>query len=83
MAEAKKRMKSIGWPEIDADALASSYILKVLTTLGKWSAKMAGLKHELNDFEQTEQVVKLLSCTGNILGQVFYWGFSMRLTIQS
>ena len=58
-------MKAIGWPEIDADALASSYVLMVLTTLGKWSAKMAGLQHELNEFEPTEQVTKLLSRSSN------------------
>ena len=63
VAEAKKRMKSIGWPEIDADALASSYVLKVLTTLGRWSAKISGLKHELDDFEKSEQITKLLSCS--------------------
>lgn len=46
-----KLLKTITWPEMDADGLPSSYITRVLTCLAKWSAKLAGLHETITSFD--------------------------------
>ena len=41
-------LKQITFPEMDDDALPSSYITKVLTCLGKWQVKMGDLSMKLS-----------------------------------
>ena len=41
-------LKQITFPEMDDDGLASSYIGKVLTCLGKWQVKMGDLSVKLS-----------------------------------
>lgn len=38
-----KLLRTITWPEMDSDALPSSYITRVLTCTAKWNAKLLGL----------------------------------------
>ena len=59
--DAKKRMKAIGWPEMDADGLASSYLIKIQVCVNKWGTKIMGLERELKDFQGTEKVTKPLA----------------------
>ena len=54
----RKQMKAIMWPEMDSDGLASSYTLKVLQTLGKWSMRMQTLM-EVMDTCRSDHVVEL------------------------
>ena len=49
-ADAKKRMKSIGFPEMDSDALPSSFVLKVNICIGKWTTKLLALDKEMSNF---------------------------------
>lgn len=42
-----KMLKKITFPDMDDDALPSTYCIKVLTCLGKWSAKMYDLAEQL------------------------------------
>ena len=46
-AAAGKMLKKITFPEMDDDALPSTYCIKVLGCLGKWSAKMYDLAEQL------------------------------------
>ena len=46
-----KTLKSVSWPEMDDDALPSSYVQKVLNCLGKWQLKMGQLQNTMGDFE--------------------------------
>ena len=58
ISDAQKRMKAIGWPEMDADALASSYLIKVQICINKWSTKIMGLEEDLKTWERNEKVKK-------------------------
>ena len=46
-----KQLKAITWPDMDDDALASSYVPKVLTCLGKWQVKMSELMDVLSNYD--------------------------------
>ena len=46
-----KTLKTVSWPEMDDDALPSSYVQKVLNCLGKWQLKMGQLQNTMGDFE--------------------------------
>ena len=59
-AEAKKRMRSIGFPEMDADGLPSAYGIKVTVCLGKWVAKLAAFDKEMEKLDHCDKVTKLL-----------------------
>ena len=59
-ADAKKRMRSIGFPEMDADGLPSSYSIKVTACLVKWVAKIAAFDKEMEKLDQCDKVSKLL-----------------------
>ena len=58
-AEIKKNLKAISYPEMDEDALPSSFITKVLTTAEKWDVKLAAMKKELSD-DRSEKANTLL-----------------------
>ena len=60
-------MKAIMWPEIDNDGLMSSYVLKVLTVMGKWSMRMTNLV-EILDSCKSDRVAELPGCL--VLGSV-------------
>lgn len=51
--DAEKIAKSITWPAMDDDALPSSYIMRVLTCVSKWSVKMVGLTDMIASLEKT------------------------------
>ena len=59
-AEAKKRMRAIGFPGMDADGLPSAYSLKVTVCLGKWVAKIAAFEKDLETVTQSDKLRKLL-----------------------
>ena len=52
----RKQLKAISWPDMDADGLPSSYVLKVLGTMGKWSLRMSNLCKELQEFGREKNV---------------------------
>ena len=79
-ADCKKRMKSIGYPEMDGDGLPSSYIVKVVGCLGKWTAKIEGLKEQLGAFKKSPKTTKTLDFTsGNHNLPVSFCGFRLQL----
>ena len=49
IADQRKTLKSIMFPQFDADGLPSSYALKVTQCLAKWRAKMSGLADTVGD----------------------------------
>ena len=49
IADQRQTLKSIMFPQFDADGLPSSYALKVGQCLGKWRAKMSGLSDTVSD----------------------------------
>ena len=48
VSDASKMLKRISFPEMDDDALASTYIMKVLGCISKWQAKASSLSAELD-----------------------------------
>ena len=50
VADKRKALKQIMWPELDSDALPSSYCVRILQTLGKWKAKLMSLETSLEPF---------------------------------
>ena len=46
-----KQLKAITWPDMDDDALASSYVTKVLTCLGKWQVRMSDLMDVMGNYD--------------------------------
>ena len=59
-ADVKKNLKSISFPEMDADGLPSSYIVKVVNCLGKWIAKLQAVTDQLDDLKKTPKSEKQL-----------------------
>ncbi|CAE7717972.1 unnamed protein product [Symbiodinium sp. CCMP2592] len=59
-ADVKQRMKSIGFPDMDADGLPSSYILKVVVCLGKWNTKITALADQMQQVKKTEKSDKII-----------------------
>lgn len=55
MESGKKQLKTMTWPLMDSDALASSYITKVLTCLSKWRVKLQGLQEVVGSMESADQ----------------------------
>ena len=53
-ASHRQQMRSIQWPAMDSDALPSSYTMKVLTNMGKWSTKLTNLGQCLKDLGSDE-----------------------------
>lgn len=51
-----KTLKTVSWPEMDDDALPSSYVQKVLNCLGKWQLKMSQLQNTMGDFESESTI---------------------------
>lgn len=51
-----KTLKAVSWPEMDDDALPSSYVQKVLNCLGKWQLKMSQLQNTMGDFESESTI---------------------------
>lgn len=57
----QKTLKAMSWPLMDdPDALASSYISKILTCLSKWSVKMQTMVETLNGIEHENGNLELL-----------------------
>ena len=48
-----KALKAINFPEMDADALPSSFVGKVLACCGKWQIKMQKLVQQLDPDDAT------------------------------
>ena len=48
MAAEAKSLKQVSFPEMDSDALPSSYVMKVLACMGKWQMKMHDLGSQLD-----------------------------------
>ncbi|CAE7310029.1 unnamed protein product [Symbiodinium sp. CCMP2592] len=66
-SDVKQRIKSISFPDMDADGLPSSYIVKVVQCLGKWNAKIQGVKDQLEQFKKSEKTDKILTKASTIL----------------
>ena len=60
----RKQTKAISFPEMDDDALPSSYALKVLSAIGKWQLKMDDLVDNLDKKNSTMK---------EWLGCIQYW----------
>ena len=56
--DTKKALKSISFPLMDDDALASSYVQKVLGALSKWRVKMHSLCTIMEDLDQPPDSLK-------------------------
>ncbi|CAE7030228.1 unnamed protein product [Symbiodinium sp. CCMP2456] len=54
-ADAKKRLKAISFPDMDADGLPSSYIIKVVNCLGKWAAKVQAVTDQLAEVKRIQK----------------------------
>ena len=52
----KKNLKAVMWPEMDSDALPSSYLLKVFAALEKWDVKLSSIVEAVQD-ETTDKSV--------------------------
>lgn len=63
-----KTLKSVSWPEMDDDAVPSSYVGKVLACLGKWQLKVGQLQAYLEEFDKAD------SCISGLLGYTFTHG---------
>ena len=51
----RKTLKTITWPLMDEDALASTYVTKVLTCLSKWRVKLQAVVDVFNlDEDETD-----------------------------
>ena len=50
VADQKKALKQILWPDMDLDGLPSGYCVKVIQCLGKWQAKITALRATLSTF---------------------------------
>ena len=62
-ADVKKRMKAISFPEMDADGLPSSYIVKVVACLARWTTKVEGIVDSLDQYKKSEKTEKKLGLT--------------------
>ena len=63
----RKTLKSITWPLMDEDALASTYVTKVLTCLSKWRVKMQGLIEVFSlEKEESENLMQNLCRNENL-----------------
>ncbi|CAK9102206.1 unnamed protein product, partial [Durusdinium trenchii] len=86
-AAAGKMLKKITFPEMDDDALPSTYCIKVLGCLGKWSAKMYDLAElvekaktcakELDNLQETAPA-KVVAEKSNAMAEEFGPGFAQR-----
>ena len=54
-----KQIKQVKWPEMDADALPSCYMNKVLACVGSWQLRLTDLGKALvsMDLDQEDEVV--------------------------
>lgn len=55
-----KTLKAITWPDMDDDALPSTYVPKVLGCLGKWQIKMSELSKTMAGFGDDECIPAFL-----------------------
>ena len=53
MAVEAKSLTLISFPEMDSDAIPSSYVMKVLACMGKWQMKMHDLGSQLDTSNKT------------------------------
>ncbi|CAE7266410.1 unnamed protein product [Symbiodinium sp. CCMP2592] len=59
-ADVRKRMKAISFPEMDADGLPSTYIVKVVACLAKWTTRTDGVVDSLDQYKKSEKTERKL-----------------------
>ena len=60
----KRDLKAVMWPEMDCDALPSSYLLKVLQAVEKWDVKLGAVMDAVKG-ETSDKCVALLVLFSN------------------
>ena len=59
-----KTLKTVSWPEMDDDALPSSYVCKVMCCLGKWQLKISDVGKSFDQLDEQDD------CLKQLLGQI-------------
>ena len=57
--DAKKVIKALSFPAMDDDALASSYIQRVLSAVAKWRVKMHSVSSSMEELDEPPETLSL------------------------
>ena len=55
-----KTLKTVSWPEMDDDALPSTYCGKVMNCLGKWQLKISDMAKSFDQFSELDEFLEQL-----------------------
>lgn len=55
-----KTLKTVSWPEMDDDALPSTYCGKVMNCLGKWQLKISDMAKSFDQFSELDECLEQL-----------------------